>query len=180
MNLANAIMLVAFLYLRLSHDGSSSTTWLSFFVRAQCAGLISDIYTRIIALTQTSSTPLHGMNSTHTSLKPSVPDLTTTVVPVGGDVRQKRRVLHVRPYPVDLNGTAKENTEAAGSSMCRRNFGGVGGWWVEGGRRCGVGHVIREARVFWRMLKMQCGDRVLGDQRQSGGDGWVNGGNRIL
>jgi len=147
MNLANAIMLVAFLYLRLSHDGSSSTTWLSFFVRAQCAGLISDIYTRIIALTQTSSTPLHGMNSTHTSLKPSVPDLTTTVVPVGGDVRQKRRVLHVRPYPVDLNGTAKENTEAAGSSMCRRNFGGVGGWWVEGGRRCGVGHVIREATV---------------------------------
>jgi len=34
-------------------------------------------------------------------------------------------------------------------------------------------------RVFWRILKMQCGDKVLGDQRQSGGDGWVNGGNHI-
>ena len=36
-------------------------------------------------------------------------------------------MLCVRPYTVDLNGTAKENTKATGSFMCRRNFGGIGG-----------------------------------------------------
>jgi hypothetical protein len=60
----------------------------------------------------------------------------------------KDGLLRARPYPVDLNGTAEENTEATGSVMRRRNFGGVGGVRVEGGRVCGVGEqVIREAMV---------------------------------
>ena len=36
-------------------------------------------------------------------------------------------------YPVDLNGTAEENTEATGSFMRRRNFGGIGGCRGGGG-----------------------------------------------
>jgi hypothetical protein len=57
MNLANAIVLFAFPYLapESSYGASLSTTSLSFFVRVQFAGSIPDIYTRIIALTQTSS-----------------------------------------------------------------------------------------------------------------------------
>ena len=96
-------------------------------------GSISDIYTLIIALTQTSSMPLHGINLIHISLKPSVPNPAHTVVPVWGDDREKSRVLCVRLYPVDLNGTVKENTEAAGSFMRRRNFGGIGGCRGGGG-----------------------------------------------
>jgi hypothetical protein len=42
-------------------------------------------------------------------------------------------VLCVRPYTVDLNGTAKENIKATGSFMCRRNFGGIGGCRGGGG-----------------------------------------------
>jgi len=56
-----------------------------------------------------------------------------TVVPIRADDRGKRRVLRVRPYPVDLNGTAKENTEATGSFMRRRDFGGIGGCRDGGG-----------------------------------------------
>jgi hypothetical protein len=57
-------------------------------------------------------------------------------------------VLRVRLHPVDLNGTVKENTEATGSFMRRRNFGGIGGCRVEGGRVCRVGEqAIPEAMV---------------------------------
>jgi hypothetical protein len=62
-----------------------------------------------------------------------VPNPAHTVVPVWGDDRGKRRVLCVRLYPVDLNGTVKENTEATGSLMRRRNFGGIGGCRGGGG-----------------------------------------------
>jgi hypothetical protein len=55
MNLANAIMLVGYLHLAPELWRSSSTTSLSFFVRAQFGGSIPDIHIRIIALTQTSS-----------------------------------------------------------------------------------------------------------------------------
>ena len=108
--------------LRVGHRGHS--------VRAQFAGSIRDIYTRVIALTQTTSTPLHGINSTHTS-QCQIPH--PPLFP-SGEMTGKRGV---RSYPMDLNGTAKENTEATGSFMHRRNFGGIGG--CRGG---GVGECV--------------------------------------
>ena len=42
-------------------------------------------------------------------------------------------MLCVRPYPMDLNRTAKESTEAVSSFMRKRSFGGVGGCRGGGG-----------------------------------------------
>ena len=57
---------------------------------------------------------------------------------------------------MDLNRTAKESTDAAGSSMRGRNFGGVGGFGVEGGQVCGIGEqVIRAAMVVENVRLMR-------------------------
>jgi len=97
-----------------------------------------------IVVFPTSSTPLHGINSTHVSVRFFSANPVPTVVPVRGDDRGKR----VRPYPMDLNRTAKESTEAASSFMRRRKCAGVGRCRVEGERRCGIGEqVIRETMV---------------------------------
>ena len=42
-------------------------------------------------------------------------------------------MLRVRPHLVDLNGTVKKNTDATGSFMRLRNFGGIGGCRGGGG-----------------------------------------------
>ena len=91
-------------------------------------------------------------------------------------------MLHVRPYPVDLNvdlnGLAKESTEA----VCRRNLGGVGGCRGGGGRVCwywgagasrgdGCGECKvdedKDVDVECRLVAdvvIRHGGRVLGDQ----------------
>ena len=132
-NLATAIRPVAFPYLAPELWRLVKYNIVVFLCTHIIRRSISDIYTRIITLTQTSSMSLHGINSIHISLEPSVPNPAHTVVPVWGDDRGKRRELCVRLYPVDLNGTVKENTEATGSFMHRRNFGGIGGCRGGGG-----------------------------------------------
>ena len=141
-NPATAIRPVAFPYL-------APELWhLVFLCTHIIRRSISDIYTRIITLTQTSSMSLHGINSIHISLEPSVPNPAHSIVSVWGDDRGERRVV------------------ACTAVSCGRE-------WDGGGEHRGYGFIHAMEKLWWcrRMLGWRGGECVVWGASDSRGDG---------